>query len=169
MFLRSSRNAGFDVPAQLIEEALAYVNRCYDPYEGGFNYSLQSDRKRTRGMAGAGILALSLGGQHRTDMAENAAKWILGQPFHLYQVSVGIGDRYFYGAFYCSQGMFQMGGKNWDQFFPVLLDNLVNNQLPDGAWEYEINGDPMFGRPYTTALAVLAITPPYQMLPVFQR
>ena len=121
------------------------------------------------GGRGAGIVALSLGGEHRTEMAIRAGDWLVRKPFNRYQETVGIGDRYFYGAFYCSQAMFQLGGRYWERFFPGLLDTLVRNQLPDGSWEKETYGDPMFGRTYTTALAVLAITPPYQMLPIFQR
>jgi hypothetical protein len=169
MFLRSSRNAGFDVPSQMIDEALAYVRRCFDPQEGTFLYGLASDRKATRSMAGAGILSLSLGGQHRTEQATKAAEWVLAHPFVEYHSTVGWGDRFFYGVFYCSQAMFQMGGTYWDGFYPTTLRLLINYQRSDGSWDEEFYGDEPFGRTYSTAMAVLAITPPYQMLPIFQR
>ncbi len=38
MFLRSARNAGFDVPKQPIDEAVAYVRRCYAKEYGVFEY-----------------------------------------------------------------------------------------------------------------------------------
>lgn len=169
MFLRSARNAGFDVPSQLIDEALAYVRRCFDADEGTFLYGLRSDRKATRSMAGAGILSLSLGGQHHTREAAQAANWLLAHPFDMFHGTEGLGDRFFYGAFYCSQAMFQFGGTHWDRFYPPLLRLLATHQQADGSWEPELYGDQLFGNAYTTAMAVLAITPPYQMLPIFQR
>jgi hypothetical protein len=54
MFLRSARNAGFVVPAKPIDDAVAYVRRCFDPREGVFVYSL-SHPEQSHGMAGAGI------------------------------------------------------------------------------------------------------------------
>jgi hypothetical protein len=46
-------------------------------------------------------------------------------------------------------------------------------QAANGSWPPEIyTGGPteqIFGNVYTTALAVLSLTPPYQLLPVYQR
>jgi len=65
--------------------------------------------------------------------------------------------------------------RNWEgvigkQFFPKLVDFLLESQAPDGSWPEEpYGGDGIFGNEYTTALAVLSLTPPYQLLPVYQR
>ncbi len=60
-------------------------------------------------MAGAGILSLSLAGKHDTKMAHRAAKYILDHPFDRFnRGSLTSEDRYFYGAYYCSQGMYQL-------------------------------------------------------------
>jgi hypothetical protein len=103
-------------------------------------------------------------------MARRAGDFILTQSFDVYN----LGDRsigpYHYGAYYCSQAMFQLGGKYWRQFFPRLMTKLVDNQNPDGSWQHEneFNGN-TFGQTYTTAISVLALTPPYQLLPIYQR
>jgi hypothetical protein len=169
MFLRSSRNAGFDVSARDIEAALDYVRRCFATSEGTFTYALGRERRFTRGMAGAGIIALSLGGQHRTDAALKAGDWILWHPFDQFGETYGDGDRFFYGAFYCSQAMFQLGGRYWRGFYPPLLKLLVRSQESDGSWPPESSGEQSLGSIYSTALAVLALSAPDQMLPVFQR
>ncbi|MHC4798239.1 MAG: prenyltransferase/squalene oxidase repeat-containing protein, partial [Planctomycetota bacterium] len=109
MFLRSCKNAGFDVPSQYIDEALQFVQRCYSPRHRTFVYSVYHEPYVTRGMAGAGVLSLSLGGKHMSDPAQRAGEWILRHPFDRYLQCVGIGDRFFYSAFYCSQAMFQLG------------------------------------------------------------
>ena len=79
-------------------------------------------------------------------------------------------DRFFYGAFFCSQAMFQLGGDYWRGFYPILLRTLTDNQRADGSWHLESWGtDRRYGNVYTTALAVLALSPPYQLLPILQR
>jgi len=120
-------------------------------------------------MAGAGVLALSLGGQHQTEQARAAGEWILGHPANRWGTVYGNGDRFFYGLFYCSQATFQLGGKYWESFFPPVLDMLVEHQQADGSWPLESETDAAYGQSYSTALAVLTLTTPNQLLPVFQR
>jgi hypothetical protein len=171
MFLRSAKNAGFTVPDGASLSAIEYVEHCFDPQTALFYYGLDaSDHYSSRGMMGAGILSLSLGGKHQTEMAKRAGDWLLVHPFSTYGQTVGgRGDRFCYSAYYCSQAMIQLGGNYWKSFFPPLVKTFLQNQANDGAWPAENGGDQMFGRTYTTALAVLTLTPPFQLLPIYQR
>jgi len=170
MFLRSAKNAGFEIPPDCIEEGVAYVNRCFDRQRGTFVYSVrQGHRHATRAMAGAGILALSLGGVHGSEPARAAGVWLLRNPFPGYNRRTVEHERFHYGIFYCSQGMFQLGGRYWKVYYPRLAGMLLPNQRTDGSWQPEAYADGNFGNVYTTALTVLSLTPPYQMLPIFQR
>ncbi|MGE3314089.1 MAG: prenyltransferase/squalene oxidase repeat-containing protein [Planctomycetaceae bacterium] len=172
MFLRSARNAEFEVPQQWIDEGMGYVRRSFDPVERGFVYGLYGeDRYVSRGMAGAGVVSLSLGGEHNTDIAKSAGGYILQHGFDRYnRGGTHPEDRYHYSAFYCSQAMFQLGGDYWFRFFPKLLDTLVENQRGDGSWEAEsLANDRKYGNIYSTGLTVLTLTPPYQLLPIYQR
>src|SRR5439155_18077437 len=56
MFLRSARNAEFNVPQGYVDEAIGYVRRLWDPSSGGFYYKFAGGRGfgASRGMAGAG-------------------------------------------------------------------------------------------------------------------
>jgi hypothetical protein len=84
--------------------------------------------------------------------------------------NLGMNDRYFYSAYYCSQAAMQLGGRYWEGIFPPLMKSLLNAQSPDGSWPVELkSGDAIFSNVYTTSLAVLALTPPYQLLPVYQK
>jgi hypothetical protein len=75
-----------------------------------------------------------------------------------------------YSAYYCSQAMFQLGGEHWSRFYPPLMSTLARNQRPDGSWNREGSGDTTrYGNAYSSALAILALTPPYQLLPIYQR
>jgi hypothetical protein len=171
MFYRSARNAEFDVPEAWVKAAMGYVHRSFDARQRGFVYSLYGrGRFCTRGMVGAGIVSLALGGEHQSETAKIAGGWILEHPFEPYNGSYGQEDRYHYGAFYCSQAMFQLGGEYWHRFFPRLLQVLADAQRADGSWDIEaLDADGNFGNSYTTALSVLALTTPYQILPIYQR
>jgi len=175
MFFRSAKNAEFDVPEKSVSEAVDYVRRLWNPASGTFSYALHDDPglppRMTRGMTGAGILCLSMAGQHETTMARSAGDWLLAHPFKFFGEVIPVrDDRFFYGAYYCSQAMTQLGGRYWAQFFPALAEVLLSSQAADGSWPEEPNsGDAIFGNVYSTSLAVLSLTPPYQLLPVYQR
>jgi len=170
MFYRAARNAEFNVPQSWVGEAMGYVRRSFDVNERGFLYALAADeRYSNRSMVGAGIVCLELGGEHQTETAKMAANWILGQSFEPYNNSWHPEDRYHYSAFYCSQAMFQLGDEYWRQFFPKFSKVLVEAQHADGSWDRESVKDGRFGNVYTTALAVLALATPYQILPIYQR
>jgi hypothetical protein len=171
MFFRSARNAGFDVPQEWVTDALSFVHRTFDVNRRTFVYALTgTDRRTTRGIVGAGIVCLELGGEHGSETARIAGDWILQRSFSPYNDRSNVKDRYHYGAFYCSQAMFQLGGEQWRQFFPNLLHVLADSQRADGSWDPEQHrNDASFGNVYTTALSVLALATPYQMLPIYQR
>jgi hypothetical protein len=170
MFLRAARNAEFPVPQNWVKEAMGYVRRSFDVNERGFLYAMSSDERYVnRGMVGAGIVCLELGSEHGSATAKEAANWILRQSFAPYGNSFQQEDRYHYSAFYCSQAMFQLGGEYWRKFFPNFLETFARAQHADGSWESERVKDARFGSVYTTALAVLALAPPYQILPIYQR
>jgi hypothetical protein len=170
MFLRSARNAEFDVPGEIIDEAMRYVRRSFESNEGVFTYTRVNPGHYTnRAIMGCGILSLSLGGEHQSDMARTAGDWILSQDFDRYNQPEFPEERYHYSAYYCSQAMFQLGGQYWTRFFPAFQGTLVANQQPDGSWSPEVSYDRQYGNSYTTALVILSLTPPYQLLPIYQR
>jgi len=174
MFLRSARNAGFNVPKEPIDEAVAYVRRCYSQQYGVFEYVTGDDDDRSRAMAGAGILALAHAGFHGAAEAQSSAEWLLHHNFDRYNVILPLGpnrhDRYHYALFASCQGMYQLGGRYWQEFFPRTVSTLLANQLPDGSWPADSHWhDGQFGRAYTTALVVMTLGAPNQLLPIFQR
>jgi Prenyltransferase and squalene oxidase repeat len=174
-FLRSARNAGFDVPKQSIDDAVEYIRQTYSPQYGAFGYAAGPGDSRSRGMAGAGILALAHAGFHNASEAQQSGEWILRYNFDRYNViepftQDWINDRYHYGVFNCCQGMYQLGGRYWEQFFPRTVKTLLENQQPDGSWPAESHfHDAQFGNAYTTALVLLTFGAPNQLLPIYQR
>jgi hypothetical protein len=178
MFLRSARNAGFDVPKESIDQAVAYIRRCYHQDFGTFVYMQGRGKQdlRSRAMAGAGVLALAHAGFHGAPEATKSADWLLKYNFdnynevEMFQQTTFPIDRYHYSLFNSCQAMYQMGGKYWQQFFPRTVRTLLANQQRDGSWSAESHfNDGQFGNSYTTALVVLSLGAPNQFLPIFQR
>ena len=176
MFLRAARNAGFDVPVESIDGAMAYMKRLYHPRTRTFNYALGYRHLgwTTRAMTGAGILSLSLAGEHETEMARSAANWVLTHGFDQYNRQPESGndnDAYHYGAYYCSLAMFQVGGRYWREFYPRLARTLLANQDRRGHWAVEraCRDHTPYGNAYTTALTVMALCVPCQLVPIYQR
>jgi hypothetical protein len=171
MFLRSARNAGFDVPQEPIDDAIKYVRRTFNARINRFAYTTGENSHASRGMAGAGILALAHAGFHDSSEAQSSGQWLLRNNFDEYNVgNKHWADRYHYSLFNATQAMYQLGGDYWKQFFPRTVSALLANQRPDGSWDAErLPRDRAFGNSYTTALVVLSLGAPNQFLPIFQR
>ena len=168
MFLRSAKNAEFDVPKEFIDAAMQYVMRCYIADDDGtFTYSPGDKGDANEAMTGIGALSLSLGGLYDDRRVIEAGEWLLEHPLDgdFYRRD----NRYLYTAYYCTQAMAQLGGRYWERFFPVVAQQLVVNQKQDGHWYVDHGRDKSFGKVYFTSLALLTLTPPYQLLPIYQR
>ena len=48
MFLRSARNAEFNVPQKYIDEAMSFVHRCWVDEDGMFHYTAQGPQPENR-------------------------------------------------------------------------------------------------------------------------
>ena len=175
MFLRSARNAGFDVAKEPIEQGVRYIERCFiDQLDRKVHgYIVGNKNACTRAMAGEGVLALAHAGKHDSQQAIGSGNWILEHGFGDYHddthpYDAWPVDRYHYGALQCSQAMYQLGGKYWKQFFPTLVDTLLANQQADGSWPPD-RREKEYGSCYSTSLSILSMSVPNQMLPIFQR
>ncbi len=79
-------------------------------------------------------------------------------------------DRYHYGLFNCCQAMYQLGGKYWEQFYPPAVEAVLANQEDDGSWPVDSQyHDAPYGKAYSTALVVIMLGAPNQLLPIYQR
>lgn len=176
MFLRSAKNAGFDVQQRRIDLSVKYVQKCFIKERGAFTYKVGDKNRTTRGMAGAGVLALAHAGLHKTPEAIQSGDFILKSGFHDYNDPGRVNDimisrdRYHYGLLTCSQAMYQLGGRHWREFFPPTMRVLIANQNKDGSWPVEkVYNDKIFGNAYTTAIGVITLSTPNELLPIFQR
>lgn len=175
MFLRSARNAEFNVPKQYFDEGLDFVERCHEQdaanhEKGIFRYRpLESDPKGnpqiTLANTASAMLTLILGGRHQHAGVTEGVVWFRSRPYPKpWQ------DGYFYlSSYYSSQAMAQVGGETWNQLFPQIAANILSEQSDEGAWPPGGGAERPFGSAYSTSLAILALTPAYQLLPIYQR
>ena len=159
--LRAAKTVGCDIPAECIDKAVVYVKKCGVPGGEGFGY--QPGDGSTAVRAGTGILCLEICGEHHSREALGGANYLVRRPL---QPRDGF---FFYGVYYCTVGMFQIGGQHWDVLRDHLEPMVLGLQLPDGSWRVQQQDEARGGTIYCTSLAVLALAVEYQYLPIYQR
>ena len=175
MFLRSARNAEFNVPKQYFDEGLDFVERCFEQNPKNHEPGVFRYRPATADAAAptqislantaSAMLTLILGGRQDKESVAVGVKWFMSREYPR-QWQTGY---YYLSTYYSSQAMAQVGGDAWNQIFPQITRGLLVEQAKDGSWPAEVSGERKFGSVYTTSLAILALTPPYQILPIYQR
>ncbi len=164
MGLRSSRNNGASVPKQAIDAAVKFVMNCRCA-DGGFGYTGPNDPALAR--TGTALLSLELCGRHGLlgqKASLSAGDWILKN----LPARFG-GTNFYYGIYYCSQGMFQLGGNYWHRWAAVMYEMMLKSQKPDGSWPAGVSAETSAGPCYATAMGVLAMSVSYRQLPIYQR
>lgn len=163
MSLRSARGNGASVPKQAIDRALAFVMRCRGK-DGGYTYQPNDGKETGFARTGTALLCLELCRKHRSEPALAAGDYILKN------LPKKFGGNYFYyGVYYCSQGMFQLGGKYWSGWGEYMIRTLLENQKKDGSWPTGSGAESKAGECYATAMCVLALNVSYRQLPIYQR
>lgn len=153
--LRAAAQAGIEVPLKNVKRGVDYYKSIYC-LGGGFGYTGPHGPNVPR--AGIGLLVFSLSGAYRADETKTTADWLY----------TNLGGRSsghkYYSAYYCSQGMFQAGGKYWRLWNDTMNTMLMASQSDDGSWSGGQGGVVC-----STAFALLAMEINYNFLPIYQR
>lgn len=173
MFLRSARNAEFNVPKQYFDEGLDFVQLCFetDPgnhEKGVFRYRPPGSQEKsqiTLANTASATLTLILGGRHDHVGVETAVRWFRARSYPRPWEN----NYYYLASYYSSQAMAQVGGEAWEQIFPQIAAGLIEEQTETGAWPNGSANEKKYGPTYSTSLAILALTPAYGLLPIYQR
>ncbi len=159
MALRAARDAGIKVEKEVIDKAIQYVLKCQNA-DGGFSYVLnQGGGGGGSGFArsGAGLAALYYAGA--SDL-----KAIPKGLDYLRKFKPGKAPNegnYFYGHYYAVQAMYLAGGKDWENWYPMIRDDLIKKQTKSGMWTGDNTEE------YATGMALLIIQMPNRYLPVY--
>ena len=157
--LRAARNAGIFVPKETVDNCIKYVKQSQNT-DGGFRYMMQGGVSAFPRSA-AGIVALYSAAEYDGKEIDAGIAYL-----KQYMPDIKFGQRYshyFYGHYYAAQAMWIRGGEDWNTWYPSIRDELVRRQMPLGFWQDSICHE------YGTAMALIILQMPNNVLPIFQR
>ena len=161
MAIRSARLNGAQIPDIVIKRAIKYMHAHHCKKNGGFGYQ-GGGGQNAQTLTGAGMLCLELCGSHEDPDTLEGAKYLMS----VYKEELPKAGYMYYGLYYASQGLFQLGGPNWTEFEDWMYSNYLPQQRADGSWpRHGSEQSPV----YSTAMTILAFSVPYRQLPVYQR
>lgn len=172
MALRAAKNAGFDIPKEAIDSAVAYIKRSYrvdrdsngnpKTNEAAFSYEPYGGRQ-TFSTTAAGLLSLQVCGQYETMEVVGSSNYLLKFPPDITE------PWFFYGNYYYAQGMYQRGGEHAATARQRTEQTLVSAQTPEGAWFPRNGNEKSAGAVYATSLALLSLSVYHHFLPIYQK
>jgi len=164
--LRACRNVGIKVPRETVKKAVAYLKACQMP-DGGicYSYSSRNGGRSREAISAAAIACFYAAGVYNLESAEGkVVKKLISYCTENIKAGGGGMGHYFYTHFYMAQAMYYRGGKDYEDYYPPMRDNLLTRQHADGSWM----GDSV-DTTYGTALACIVLQLPYGYLPIYQR
>ena len=158
MGLLACRNAGFEVPEEVLETGLGYMKRNtstsggFVAYSGGLGGGGES-------MARSSVATLVYAVGHKKEWGEYEAalKHISGKLEH--QES---GHRHYF-MYYMAQALFQGDYESWKTWNRRTARMLSEAQADDGSFTGS------YGDAYGTAMSLLALALNYRFLPIYER
>ena len=164
--LRAARDAGIKVDKGIIEKAVKYLERCQVRESDGtigiaYQASTVSAGSRPA-VTAAAVVVLYSGGKYDSPISKGCFEYCKRR-FHANDQGTFQGF-YMYSHFYLAQAMYQVGGRDWDEYYPKIRERMRALQKSDGSWTYDETGDAI-----GTAVACMVLQLPYNYLPVFQR
>lgn len=172
MALRAGKNAGFDVPKEAIDQAVAYIKRSYRVERdsnglpksdaAAFSYEPYGGRQ-TFSTTAAGLLSLQVCGQYEAPEVLGSSNYLLRSPPEISE------PWFFYGNYYYAQGMYQRGGEHAATARERTERILVSSQNPDGSWYPRNGNEKSAGAVYATSLALLSLSVYHHFLPIYQK
>ncbi|MFG0306969.1 MAG: prenyltransferase/squalene oxidase repeat-containing protein [Phycisphaerales bacterium JB040] len=160
MALRSARNAGIEVAAETIDNAVEYVRNCQNP-DGGFKYQLEGGISAWPRTA-AGVATLFYAGIYEDESIDRGLEYLKREA--LPGTGRATPAHRQYGNYYAVQAHFLAGGDAWAAWWPAIRRELLDEQLEDGSWE-----DRSVGPSYGTSMSLLVLQIPKRYLPIFQK
>ncbi|MEX2212847.1 MAG: prenyltransferase/squalene oxidase repeat-containing protein [Phycisphaeraceae bacterium] len=160
--LRSIRNAGIQVPKEIIEKACKYIEISANP-DGGIRYQANGGGESRPPITAAAVAVMYNAGQYEHPIAKKALEYtkkvLKGQAGNH-----AFSGHFYYATLYTGQAMYLSSHENWKEYFPGIRTYFLQNQAKDGSWQ----GDGV-GETYGTAIALLTMQLPYGHLPLLQR
>ena len=133
---------------------------------GAFRYQLGMQSRATFPLTAAGVTTLFAAGRYNTDedTIRRAMDYMDAQ-LAMFNRSYRGHYFFYYGHYYAVQAYYVAGGERWKDYFREIRECLLEFQRRDGSWPCDTGP----GDAFSTAVATLILSIPYQYLPIFQR
>jgi len=187
--IRSAVDSGFEVPPDVVRLAITSVRDHYKPANGvrdesdprhraGPGTFTYDGQRETTAMAAAGVVCLQEFGQYDDwripKTMDELRKQVLGlrsDPRSDGQLPQQLDP---YTLYYVCQALYQVGGKDWRDLYPVLRERVLECQFrrpgdpDDGHWTSNrwLHGKP--AKLYGTSVACFMLAIPNRYLPILQ-
>ncbi len=161
--LRGCRNAGIEVPKEIIDKAVKYIHDCMTP-DGGVQYSSKGGGGRPA-ITAAAIACLFNAGEYDDKFVPKLLKYCGNQLGNINNQSFG---HWHYAHYYYSQAMYREGEKQWDDYHDKVVAKLVREATDDGK-QYAYWSQGYIGPIYTTAINLTILQLDKGCLPIYQR
>lgn len=156
MGLRGARDSGIDVPDDVRSKCIEYVKKSQNK-NGSFRYTMQGGHT-TFAMTAAGVTSLYSAGIYEGKEVETGLEYLMKYKPNGSQS----GGHFFYSNYYAIQAVWHAGGKHWNEWYPLIRDQLVKSQTAGGSWRSSEAGE-QFG----AAMGCIILQMPLNYLPVF--
>lgn len=156
MGLLAARNAGIEVPDQVIDKSLLYY-QTMTAKGGTVGYSGAGSHGSSMNRSAIATLVMAIGKRRDWDKYQAAAHYIGSQLQHQDQ------GYPFYFRYYMAQALFQSDYESWVKWKRENTAILRNLQREDGRF------DAGHGPAYGTAMSLLSLALDYRYLPIYER
>lgn len=187
--IRSAVDSGLEVPPDVVQLAIRSVRDHYKPANGvrdqndprhrqGPGTFTYDGQRITPAMAACGVVCLQEFGQYddwripktMVDVRKHVLA-LRANPRNDGQLPQQLDP---YTLYYFSQALYQVGGNDWQELYPILRDRVVECQFrrqgdpDDGYWTSHrwLHGKP--AKLYATAVACFTLSIPNRYLPILQ-
>lgn len=164
MGLLGARNAGIEVPDEIIDKAIKYYASMTGP-NGQLGYS-GGPGGGSDAVTSIGVLVFSIARQKSLPQSVKAATYLKGRS--LGNESGGEGYPT-YTRYYRAQALFQADVAVWEKWNAGLVKEMKAMQAKDGSFSGFAGRGGGFGGTVDTSLALLSLAVNYKFLPVYER
>ena len=160
--LRGARNAGIEVPKEIIDKAVDYIRKC-TLKDGGVQYSIKGGGGRPA-ITAAAISCLFSAGKYDDEFVPRLLKYANTHLGNIQNQSFG---HWHYAHYYYSQVMYREGGETWKKYKSDVETKLLAEATDNGRYVFWNQG--YIGPVYTTSINLTILQLKNGALPIYQR
>lgn len=162
--LRGCRNAGIQVPNEIIDKAVTYIRKCTLP-DGGVQYSSKGGGGRPA-ITAAAIACLFNAGEYDDKYVPKLLKYCEANLSDISNAGFG---HWHYAHYYYAQVRYREGGTVWQSYRKKIFGKILAETTATDDGKYVHWNQGYIGPIYTTAINLTILQLENASLPIYQR